>query len=230
MRSGAIAAGGLFLTAGALVASTEPKELTLFEAITAALWGSTGTYLQFIGTAIVFIGVAYLLTVPYAERRDTWMQLELLRYGSNHRWLIAVVRRIALPAAALPIGLSVASTAWYLLLGGRTFTLPTVGLMPWLFQLLVNGALQLLVYVLVLLTATIGTSNRVGGLAAAAVLLALGFPHRQPQPLLPVQLSGMGYALDGWRSALPVTATLFVTTTATALIALLVLQRLRRTT
>ena len=217
----------VLVTGGQTAAASRP--LSLFDTVSAALLGSGGSYLQFIGTAVLYIGFAYALTLPYSERRDTWMHLELLRHGSNTRWLAGTVRRALLPLLLFPAALGAISAAWYLALGGRAFSLPQVGLAAWSFQLLINGALQLLVYVLVLLAATIGTSNRVGGLAATAVLFALALPRRQPVPALPVQLSGMTYAQNGWASALPATGTLLVTTVLAAAAALLVMQRLHRT-
>jgi hypothetical protein len=228
MRTRALLAVAVALITGGLTAAA-PRPLSLFDTVSAALLGSEGSYLQFIGTAVLYIGFAYALTLPYSERRDTWMQLELLRHGSNARWLTAAIRRTLPPLLLFPAALGTLSTAWYLALGGRDFTLPQTGLPAWVFQLVANGALQLLVYVLILLTATIGTSNRVGGLAATAVLFALALPRRQPVPALPVQLSGMTYAQSGWASALPATATLLIATVLATAAALLVMRRLRRT-
>lgn len=227
-RDTAVGATAVVLVTGGLTAAA-PQPLPLFDTISAALLGSEGTYLQFIGTAVLYIGFAYLLTLPYSERRETWMQLELLRHGSNARWLTAAVGRNLVPIITFPIALGALSAGWYLALGGHTFPLPSVGLVPWSFQLVVNGSLQLLVYVLILLTATIGTSNRIGGLAATAALVALALPRRQPLPALPVQLSGMTYAQHGWASALPATATLLVTIVLISAAALLVMRRLHRT-
>jgi hypothetical protein len=228
MRSRALIAVAVVLVTGGLTTAA-PQPLSLFDTVSAALLGSEGSYLQFIGTAVLYIGFAYAVTLPYSERRDTWMQLELLRHGSNARWLTAAIRRALLPLLLFPAGLAVFSAAWYLALGGRTFTLPQAGLPAWMFQLVANGGLQLLVYVLILLSATIGTSNRAGGLAATAALFALALPRRQPIPALPVQLSGMTYAQNGWASALPATATLLIATVLATAAALLVMRRLQRT-
>lgn len=228
MRARIAGAAAVVLVVGGLT-SAAPRSLSVFDSVTAALLGSEGTYLQFIGTAVLYIGFAYVLTLPYLERRDTWMQLELLRHGSSRRWLTAAIRRLAVPLLLFPAALGLLSAGWYFALGGHDITLPAAGLPAWAFQLIVNGALQLLVYVLVLLTATLATSNRIGGLAAAAVLLALALPRRSPLPALPVQLSGMTYALAGWTSALPATATLLIASTALTAATLGVMQRLRRT-
>lgn len=216
------------LIVGGLTAAA-PRSMSLFDTITAALLGSEGTYLQFIGTAVLYIGFAYLLTLPYAERRDTWMQLELLRRGSDYSWLTGMLRQSVVPAVMFPLGLGSAAAGWYIALGGRSLATPENGMPPWLFQLVANGALQILVYALVLLAATMATRNRVGGLAATAVLLVLALPRRQPMPLLPVQLSGMIYARGGWASTLPATATLLLTIALAATGVLLVLQHRRRT-
>ncbi|WP_375400549.1 hypothetical protein [uncultured Amnibacterium sp.] len=216
------------LVVGGLMAQANPRDLSLFDALTTALLGSTGTYLQFIGSSVLFVGCAYLLSLRYTDRTEGWLQLELLRCGTHGRWLVRAVGRASVTAAAFPVVLALTGSGWYVLYGGRTVTPPSGGLAPWVYQLLVNGTLQLVVYLLVLLAATIATPNRIGGIASAAILLALGFPQRVPLHLLPVQLSGMGYSLGGWQSTLSASLTLAVTTAAVAAAALLLLRRRRR--
>ena len=211
------------------MAQADARGLALFDALTVALLGSTGTYLQFIGSSVLFVGYAYLLSLHYADRADGWLQLELLRCGSDGRWLGRAVRRACLPAAVFPAVLALTGSGWYLLLGGHAAAPPPGGLAPWVYQLLVNGTLQLVVYLLVLLAATIATPNRIGGLAAAAILFALGLPQRVPLPILPVQLSGMSHSLGGWQSVLSASLTLVVTVIIIAAATLLLLRRRRRT-
>ncbi len=183
-------------------------DTSLYDTVSVAFTGSAGTLAQFFVSSFIFIGYAYMFGVRLSEVRDGWAQLQLLRHGSITRWcarlaLVEFLKAIAFLAVLLGL-----ATLIYLLLGGREFSPPDGGFAVWAYQFMVNGVLQLAVYLGAVFAATWVTPSRAGALVICALLIMLAYLQNTPSPWLPVQLSGMALTVDGWSPVLAATGTL----------------------
>jgi hypothetical protein len=186
---------------------------SLADGISFTLWGS-GSIMQFATPVVIFVGYAWLFGVRLSRLAEGWLELEWLRYGSRLQWGVRLLGVEAGKAAVFVVGLLVSASALYVLLGGRDFSAPGgdngAGTAGWLFQFLVNGVLQLLVYLVLVFGATFASRDRSGGIVIVGVLVVLAFAQSAPMTWLPVQLSGMVFAITGWTTILTATLTLFI--------------------
>jgi hypothetical protein len=185
---------------------------SLADGISLTLWGS-GSIVQFATPVVIFVGYAWLFGVRLSRHTEGLLELELLRYGSRLRWGVRLFMIEAGKAVVFVVGLLVAAFTLYVLLGGRDFSAPAGengGTAGWLFQFLVNGVLQLLVYLVLVFGANFVSRDRSGGIVIVGVLVVLAFMQSTPVTWLPVQLSGMVFSITGWTTILAATLTLFI--------------------
>ena len=190
------------------MASQNLQQAALVDAVSTVFLGSAGTMAQFFTSTFIFIGYAYLFGARLSTRGTGWIQLELLRYGSHSRWCRQVGSHEMVKAITFIAMLLGTASVTYVLLGGRDFALPAAGMAAWLFHFLVNGVLQLAVYLIIIFGATWLSPSRAGALVATATLVVLAYLQSAPTLRLPVQLSGMAFTYEGWPTVLDATASL----------------------
>jgi hypothetical protein len=190
------------------MATQNLQQVTLVDALSTVFLGSAGTMAQFFTSTFIFIGYAYLFGARLSTRGTGWIQLELLRYGSHSRWYRQVGSHELVKALTFIAVLLGTACVSYVLLGGRDFAPPAAGMAAWLFHFLVNGVLQLAVYLIIIFGATWLFPSRAGVLVATATLVVLAYLQSAPTLRLPVQLSGMAFAAGGWPTVLAATASL----------------------
>jgi hypothetical protein len=191
------------------LAMKDQTRSSLVDGISSVFAGS-GSIRQFATSTVIFVGYAWLFGVGLSRSSDRWLELTWLRYGSRLRWGLSLGARELAKAVGFVAGLLVTASVLYVLEGGRGFNPPDVGTAAWSFQFLVNGVLQLLVYLLVVFGATFLTRGRNSAVIAVGLLVALCYAQSTPMSWLPVQLSGMRIALTGWHAILGATVTLLV--------------------
>jgi hypothetical protein len=196
----------VILSVAVMVAQAKPSAVSLGATVTVVLYGAEGTILQYLVGALIYIGFAYLVLDGFMVARAGWIPLLLLRYGSTMRWFRRWFTRHIGASLFLSVALLVLLGCAYVAEGGQSFTIaPAV-----VYQVLVNGTLQLVVYVLAVFLAVAVTGSRVAGLVVIGVALVLRPPQAGFGPWVPVQAAATSLVSE----AVTVTTALTVTCAA----------------
>jgi hypothetical protein len=188
------------------------RGMTAFTAVASVLSGSSGTILASLTSICVWVGFAFVFQLRAERELGGWIMLTLVRHGSWGRFLRATLSTELVRVIAYLGCIAVGSFALYFLVGGRNFTTTTPDLTVWVYQFVVNGTLQLAVYVLVTLGAILIFRSRLAGLATVGILATLALIPTSSNSLVPVQLSRLTLSYGGWPLVAP--ATLILATTA----------------
>jgi hypothetical protein len=162
--------------------------------------------------SIVFLGFVYLFQISLSDELSSRIYYVTLRCGSALRWLI---RFLLSATARIPLVLlAVLGFTVVIFLGGALLTSggTTVAGTPepgWLlYQFFVNGALQLVCYLLIVFVVTWVTGHPFAGLATLGALLVLGLPALNAARTFPAALNSLGYTTLGGGELLRITAVL----------------------
>ncbi|MFC6356740.1 hypothetical protein [Luethyella okanaganae] len=203
--------GGFIITA-LWIAFGSPERQSAFDAVSSALFGVGQTITQLLIFCFVFVGAGVASLVRLLVVSDAERAAQLVRFGSRLRWAVGLAWGEGLRAAAAFAGLLVLAGACYVALGGQDFSQPAVGLGIWLYQILVNGTLQVVVCVWACVLAfTVGSRAWSLGVIAALLIMLIATGGMKFSPLG----GGATARLDGgWADVLIATLTLTVTALA----------------
>jgi hypothetical protein len=202
-----VAVGGAITFALALVGN-DAVSSSAFDAIASVLAGSSGTIIATLMTILVYVGYAFVFQLRLQREDDRWAFVTLIRYGSVARNLRGVCGAELVRIVAYIGCVGVACLLAYAVVGGRDFAITPDRLDLWVFQFVVNGVLQIELYVMVVFGAMQVFSSRLAGLAATGILTALAAIPMTPGIVVPIQLSRMSLAYTGWPTALSATGVL----------------------
>lgn len=162
--------------------------------------------------SIVFLGFVYLFQIALSDELSARVYYVTLRYGSAPRWfirfLLTATARIPLLLLAM-LGVAVITFLGHALLapdGTAVAGSPDSGWL--LYQFFVNGALQLVCYMLIVFVITWVTGHPFAGLATLGILLVLGLPALNAARIFPAALNSLGYTTLGGDELLRITAVL----------------------
>lgn len=147
-----------------------------FEGLLSAVFaGRGGTITDYLVYSFVFIGYAYCFLVRRTQIASGGPTLQLIRHGSYVRWATRLFRRevIVIPLVLSFSVVVVVAVAW--VTAGRIPEM-TVGAPVAAYNLVVNGSLQILLYLIVIFIAASVTGTELAGIAAAAILVVAGSP------------------------------------------------------
>jgi hypothetical protein len=115
--------------------------------------------------------------------------------------------------------------AAYVVSGGADFVASPGELARWIYQYLVNGVLQMIVYVIFVLGAILLFRTRLAGLVAVGILTMGAWIPIPPNWLMPLQLSRLTLSYEGWARVLTASGVLVATILALYLALSLILKR-----
>lgn len=167
---------------------------------------------RYLLSILVFLGFAYLYAVWLDSELDGHLVLVAVRRGSllawwwrfSRPWLIAAP---AVPAAAAAAAL-IAGALFPNLQTTDDLVLPAPGLLA--FQLIVNGTLQIWLYLLVVFLVRWLSGKPYASAVSIGVMTLLGLPPAHAHGLAASALNSLGYTLDGWEAVAPLTGRLLV--------------------
>lgn len=167
---------------------------------------------RYLLSILVFLGFAYLYAVWLDSELDGHLVLVAVRRGSllawwwsfSRPWLIAAP---AVPAASAGVALIVAAILPDLQTTDG-LVLPHPGLL--VFQLLVNGTLQIWLYLLVVFLVRWLSGKTYASAVSIGGLVILGLPPAHALGVAVSALNSLGYTLGGWTVVAVLTGRLLV--------------------
>jgi hypothetical protein len=189
------------------------------------LAGSGGTILALLLSVMIFAGYAFVAQLRARDALVGWDSLLLIRHGHVHKWVWHEVRAETARAVAFMGALLLSLPVVYFLSGGTHLLSQSQDLEKFLYLLVVNGSLQLVLYSTVSAGAVIIGSGTTGLAVVGVIVIAQGLPIGS-SPWIPVQATASERLLGGWIPLFTTTAGLIVAT-GLALIALICILRHR---
>lgn len=180
--------------------------------------------------SIVFLGFVYLFQIALSGELSARIYYVTLRCGSAPRWFI---RFLLTPIARIPLVLlAMLGVTVVIFLGGAQLApggTPVAGPDPgWLlYQFFVNGALQLVCYLLIVFVVTWVTGHPFAGLVTLGTLLVLGIPALNAARIFPAALNSLGYTTLGGGELVRITAVLGAYLAVLSVAAVLLLRNRR---
>jgi hypothetical protein len=171
---------------------------SVFVATSFLLSGSSGTIVTALVAIVVYVGYAFAFQSRARRELDGWAPLALIRHGSMGRFVRSTMTAETVRVVAYIGGIAACSIVAYVIVGGRDFAAGGIDVGLWTYQLVANGVLQVLVYVLITLGALLHTGSRLAGLAIVGVLAALVAAPLPSNALVPIQLSRQSSVSEGW--------------------------------
>jgi hypothetical protein len=218
---GFVSLSAVAMTSTGATAEPAPK------AVAFLLSAGSGTPSTALLSVIVYAGYAVAFQLRAGRELGGWAPLALIRYGSTPRFIRGTLGAETVRIVAYVGCVGAASVVVYIVAGGRDFATGSTDLGLWTYQLLVNGVLQVLVYVLLSFAGLLLTGSHLVGLATAGLLAALSWLPVPPAWLAPVQLSRLSLFSSGWPVVLCASAVLVGTLAMTYAVTVLLLRRAR---
>jgi hypothetical protein len=210
---------------GLAVLSTRGPTQSFFSVVATVLGGSVGSIISALTTIIVVVGYAFFFQLRASNELDGWHFVSLIRRGSIRQFLRSTLATEVVRATAYLGSLFVVAIAAYVVSGGADFMASPGELARWIYQYLVNGVLQMIVYVIFVLGAILLFRSRLAGLVAVGILTMGAWIPIPPNWLMPLQLSRLTLSYEGWPRVLTASGVLVATILALYLALSLILKR-----
>ncbi len=172
-------------------------ELTIWEGVIVTFMGTTNEIFDLISLVfyiLVFLGVVYFVQLRLQKYLSEMSYYTMIRYRSMNKWFLSwfpgILKIITVLLLALLAG--IISIAF---LKGHSITVPE-NLFEILYQFIVNGFLQLLFYVLLVVIISFVTKDVFKSFIALLTLTVFMLPGFRLNNLIPVGLNSMGYILE----------------------------------
>lgn len=199
--------------------------LTIWDGLIVAFTGTTNemfSLLSFAYYVVVFIGFIYFVELLLQRYLSEMSYYTMIRYKSMTKWLLSWFPRI-LKSILVLLGFLFASTLFIAILRGFVFTIPE-NLLHIIYHFMVNGFLQLLLYVLLVTIISLLTRDVFKSFIVLLILTICMLPGFRINNLIPVGLNSMGYILENV-SIFLISAKLIIYIVAEVLILLYLLNK-----
>lgn len=178
----------------------------VFETLFGGAFGQTQLW-RYAAFALLSLVPVWLYAAHLNDVLQGPVHTELIRHRSPLAWWAARLGRwqlLAIGFAASTVGLTALVAAAGL--GGRTDDLTGPPLTIQLYRYVINGALQVCLYLLIVFPARWLTGHEAAPLVVTGLIMALGLPTLNPAGWLPLMLNSLAYAEYGWPVVLRITA------------------------
>jgi len=171
--------------------------LSFWEVFIGTFIGTTNemfNLLSFAFYVVVFLGAVYLVQLQLQRYLSEVSFYTMIRYRSINKWFLSwfpgILKTITVLLLALLVG-----TISIAILKGYSISVPE-NLFETLYQFMVNGFLQLLFYVLLVIIISVATKDVLKSFISLLVLTVFMLPGFRMNNLMPVGLNSMGYVIE----------------------------------
>lgn len=171
--------------------------LSFWEVFIGTFIGTTNemfNLLSFAFYVVVFLGAVYFVQLQLQRYLSEVSFYTMIRYRSINKWFLSwfpgILKTITILLLALLVG-----TISIAILKGYSISVPE-NLFETLYQFMVNGFLQLLFYVLLVIIISVATKDVLKSFISLLVLTVFMLPGFRMNNFMPVGLNSMGYVIE----------------------------------
>lgn len=172
-------------------------EMSIWEVFIGTFFGTTNEMfglIPFLFYIVVFLGVVYFVQLRLQRYLSEMSYYTVVRYRSMNKWFLSWFPGILKMITVLLLGL-LAGTISVAFLKGYSITAPE-NLFEILYHFMINGFLQLLVYVLLVIIISFATKDVFKSFVSLLALTVFMLPGFRINNLIPIGLNSMGYILE----------------------------------
>lgn len=169
---------------------------SLNEYVTTVFWGVAKqgfTFMSYSYYLIVFLGLAYFILLSWENVFEKQTYYRIIRHSGLIKWFIKFFQLYLLLIVATMLGLLIASHLAYFIVSGQWDTMS----FSIVYQLVINGFLQMLVYMLFLFIVYWYSGNIINTITGLGIILVLILPTFNLYYWVPFGLNSVGYLFDG---------------------------------